>query len=180
MAAVALAPHDGGVSRRTHPPMQRIASSLVAIALAALAGEARAESVTTSRGAAAGHVDFGIAVPAVVRVEAMVQPRSLRIARGDIARGYVDLDDATSLRVTSNSRSGFAISVAFDEHLVSRVFLRIGGDDLAARASGDWLHVDAPRMVGAPLRLGYRLFLAPGAREGEYSWPVALGFGTGA
>ena len=181
MAAGMLAAHDGGVSRRIHPPMQRsVASSIAAIALAVLAGSARAEGVTASRGVASGHMDFRIAIPAMVRVEGMSQPRSLRIAREDIARGYVDLDDATSVRVTSNSRSGFAISVAFDEHLVSRVFVRIRGDDLAADASGDWLHVDAPRMVAAPLRLGYRLFLAPGAREGEYSWPVALGFGSGA
>jgi len=159
--------------------LRSIASLIVGIALAALASEAGAEGVTASRGSASAHIDFRITVPAIVRVDALSQPRSLRIAPEDVARGYVDLDDAAALRVTSNSHAGFTICVGFDERLVSRVFVRIQGDELAARANGDWLHVDAPRMIAAPLRLGYRLFLAAGAREGEYSWPVALGFGAG-
>jgi hypothetical protein len=125
-------------------------------------------------------VDFAIVIPAVVRAKALTEPRSLPIEDSDVQRGYIDVDDESSLMLTSNAASGYAVSVAFDPRLVARVAVRIQGNTLEAESQGSWLHVDAPRMIDAPLRVGYRIFLTSGARAGTYRWPVALAFGTGA
>lgn len=152
---------------------------VLGLALAAFAPRAHAEGATASARADA-RIILGVVIPAVVRVKAMSQPRSVRIDGVDVARGYVDVDDSTSMLVTSNSALGFTVSVTFDEQVVSRVLLRVQNSDLAAPSSGTWVHIDAPRMIEAPLRIGYRLFLARDVHEGTYRWPVALSFGIGA
>jgi len=152
---------------------------LLATAAAAFMAEAHAESATRSQGAQA-HIDFRILIPVVVRARALTAPRYLPIGEADVARGYVDVDGATSLVLTSNSPVGYAVSVAFDKRLVSRVEVRIQGNTLEASSQESWLHVDAPRMLDAPVRVAYRLYLAAGAHAGTYRWPVALGFAAGA
>jgi hypothetical protein len=153
--------------------------SLLAAALAVFMPGAHAESASGTSGAQAS-IDFRIVIPVVVRARAQSAPQFLPIDEGDIARGYVELKDATSIVLTSNSTSGYAVSVVFDERVVSRVEVRIQGRTLEAASQGSWLHVDAPRMADVPLRVGYRLFLAAGTRAGTYRWPVALAFGSGA
>ena len=152
---------------------------ILAIMQGAFMAQARAESMTGAPGAQA-HIDFRIVIPAIVRARALTTPRYLPVGADDVARGYVDVDDATSLVLTSNSPSGYAVAVAFDERLVSRVEVRIQGNTLEASSRESWLHVDAPKMLEAPLRVGYRLYLAAGARAGTYRWPVTLAFGVGA
>jgi hypothetical protein len=152
---------------------------ILAIMQGAFMAEARAESMTGTSGAQA-HIDFRIVIPAVVRARAFTTPKYLPIGEDDVARGYVDLDAATSLVLTSNNPSGYAVSVAFDERLVSRVEVRIQGNTLETASRDSWLHVAAPKMLDVPLRVGYRIYLAPGARVGTYRWPVALAFGVDA
>jgi hypothetical protein len=112
----------------------------------------------------------------MVRVKAQSDPAVVPIAQADVARGYVDVDEATSLVLTSNNPSGFAMSVAFDERIVSRVAVRIDGRVFEAASQGSALHVQAPKWIGKALRVGYRLFLAPGTSAGTYRWPVLLRF----
>lgn len=155
------------------------ATSLLGLALAAFAAGTHAESGTGTHYARAS-INVRVVIPVVVRVKALLQPQSLPIREADVARGYVDLDDATSMRLTSNSLSGFSLSVAFDPKLVSRVIVRMQGLAVEAGAPGSWIHVEAPKMMDAPLRVGYRLYLAPGAHEGTFAWPVSLAFGADA
>lgn len=154
-------------------------SFVLCAALAGYAAGAHAESALGGSGARA-NIDLRIVIPAIVRAKALADPRSLPISELDVERGYVDVDDASSLVLTSNTASGYELSVAFDQRLVSRVAVRIQGSTLEAASQGSWLHVDAPKMIEAPVRVGYRLYLAPGAHSGTYRWPVALAFAAGA
>jgi hypothetical protein len=38
------------------------------------------------------------------------------------------------------------------------------------------VHLPARKMIDTPMRIGYRLYLAAGAKPGRYRWPVALRF----
>jgi hypothetical protein len=147
---------------------------ILALALAIAAPAAHAESVAGASRAQAS-IDVRIVIPAFVRTNSRSDPAEVPIGEADIARGYVDLDEATSLVLTSNSSSGYMVSVAFDERLVSRVAVRIDGRTLEAAAPGE-IHVPSRKVVDKLMRVGYRLFLAPNAAAGVHRWPVMLRF----
>jgi hypothetical protein len=88
----------------------------------------------------------------------------------------VDVDDAASLRLSSNSRSGYALAVAFDAAPLSRVDVRIQGRELAYLHSGQSRPIHAPVLKAEPMRVGFRLYFAPGATAGRHRWPVVLAF----
>lgn len=122
-------------------------------------------------------VQVAIVIPAIVRIAALHHPERLAIGEQDIARGYVELDEATSLTLTSNSRAGYSLAAAFDPSLLSRVSVRIQGQQLAFDGEQSSLPVHSARMHDEPLRVSYRLYLHANAVAGTYRWPVALSFG---
>jgi hypothetical protein len=152
---------------------------LAAAALWPAAPCAWAASASGASGARAS-IDVRVVIPVVLRVKALSQAREFAVRASDVARGYVDVDDGTSLLITSNNASGFALSVSFDPALASRVEARILGQAVEGASPGSSAHVDAPRMRETLVRVGYRLYLPPGTRAGVYPWPVALAFGAGA
>jgi hypothetical protein len=158
---------------------RRRVAAVAAVALATLALAARGES-TVGTTSADARIDFRIVIPRAVRAQAVAQQAFLAVAREDLERGYVDLPAASTLRITSNSPAGFGVLVSFDRHIVSRVVVRIRGQALDATVPGSAMQVQAPRMSREPVRVGYRLFLAPGLQPGRFAWPVALTVGTGA
>jgi hypothetical protein len=123
---------------------------------------------------ASAFLDFRIVVPAMVRAEARAEPASMAVTQGDAERGYVDIADASAVTLTSNARSGFALGVEFDTALVRAVDVRMMGATVNARRTGDLLQIPVGRLVARAMRVGYRIFLAPGARAGNYRWPLAL------
>lgn len=166
------------MNTRQHPSRilpQACALLVAAAAMLSTVAPAHAEStVGTTRARAA--IDMRIVIPAFVREKARTDPLQVAIGEADLAQGYVDVDEATSLELTSNGRSGFAISVSYDERLVSRVAMRIDGQHLEAASPGNSLHVQAVMMTAKAVKVGYRLFLKPGAAAGTYRWPVVLLF----
>lgn len=158
----------------TQAPAKQHWLLVMGFALAIASPGAHAESATgTSRTQAA--IDVRIVIPPFVRTSSQSDPAEVPIAESDVARGYVDLDEATSLVLTSNSPSGFTMAVAFDQRLVARIAVRIDGRVLEAAAPGE-IHVASRMIVDKALRVGYRLFLAPGASAGIQRWPVMLRF----
>ena len=161
------------------PRVFRIAAA--AVLAAAMLGHvvaARAASATGESSAKAS-VDLAIVIPVVLRVRTEAQAAQLSIAEADIERGYVDVDAATRLRVSSNNPAGFVVALGFEPAIVSRVEARIAGQLLEARSSGESTPVHAPKLNDAPMDVAYRLHLAPGARPGTYRWPVRLLIGAG-
>jgi hypothetical protein len=151
--------------------------AFLAAALVAAAGGAQAMSSTGETRAQAS-IDFKIVIPVILRVKAVSQQAQLSVTEADVARGYVEVEQGTSLVLTSNNRAGFGISIAFDGGLLSRVVARMNGQDVETGSSGGSLHVEAGKLIEAPIKVGYRLYLAPGTQVGTYHWPVALSFAT--
>jgi hypothetical protein len=159
------------------PTRQRGATLCFAIALAccATAPSAHAESADPAANKRA-ILDFGIVIPPILHVQALNTPRVIRIDEADVARGWVDLRDASLLSITSNHRRGFQISAHIDSALVDSVEVRLM--DRVMRVMGDLtsMVVSAPRAVDRRVGVSYRLYLRQGVRAGEYRWPVALTF----
>jgi hypothetical protein len=126
--------------------------------------------------AARASVDFRVVVPAIFRVKTLGQHDRVEITRQHIAQGYADVEDASLLLVTSNSATGYTIAIAFESGVLSRIEVRVQDERGEARGGTGSIHVHARRLVDAPLRIGYRLYLNPEVRAGTYRWPVALAF----
>ena len=151
-----------------------IAGCLLLAATSATAGS------TLGSGVARAALDFAIRIPPMVRAEARSDPASLHVTSEDARRGYVDLDDASSVVLTSNARPGFMLAIAFDSGIVGAVDLRMVGRTVTAAASGDALLVHAGPLAGKRVLVSYRLHLAPGVRAGEYRWPLAVTYAAAA
>ena len=160
--------------------MQASLSRSFLFALATLAATPALAARETGAGEARGRLDFAVVVPVALRVVPVSERRSLAIQAADVARGYVDVAAATALRVTSNNAAGFVAVIACDPGLVTRVEARIAGQRIDADAPGTSAHIEGGKMIDAPLRVDYRLFLAPGIVPGIYRWPVALRLAPGA
>lgn len=137
---------------------------------------ARADSALGSGGKAAASIDLRVVIPTVLRIEPVSQPSHLQLDGEHIRQGYVDLDEATVVRMVSNARRGIDLSVALDGTLVSRAVIRVLGNEWTADAAGATTHVATPRLNGEVVKVSYRLYLDRRATAGTHRWPVGLRF----
>ena len=121
-------------------------------------------------------IDFRIVVPVVIRVIPVAQPDQVVIDDRHIALGYIDLDAGTSVKLTSNNRSGYQLAARYDAQLLSKVEVRISSQNLTASSGYGSMRVASGLTVDKLVPIGYRMYLAPGVVAGSYRWPVALAF----
>ena len=125
---------------------------------------------------AAAHLNFRIVIPAIVRVKALSQPVNIKIEQTHIDRGYIDLDAASSLQLTSNSRRGYMLSANFNAELLEKIEVKLPHKTLHANERSSNMHVESPILIDEVVGVSYRLYLKPHVQAGEYQWPVALTF----
>ena len=136
-------------------------------------------SFTDSRvgiSSAKASIDIRIVVPVVIRVISMAQPDQVVIDESHIALGYIDLDAGTSVKLTSNNRSGYQLAARYDAQLLSKVEVRISSQNLTASSGYGSMRVVSGLTVDKLVPIAYRMHLAPGVVAGYYRWPVALSF----
>ena len=129
---------------------------------------------------AKAQLDVRAIVLTVMKVRMVSQPSQITISENDVANGYIDLDDATALLITSNSGTGFMMSMTYAVELISRVSARLTGQIAATLEGQGSVAVRAHQVREEPMRVSYRLYLSQAARAGSYPWPVALSFTPGA
>lgn len=170
-------PRDGvaAAALRLFIPLSRW--SLFVVGLAALLSplSSHAESRTGTSSAQAS-LNFRIVVPAIICVTAVAQPEQLVIEDRHIEQGYIDLDAGTSVKLTVNTREGYQLSASYDSRLLSSAEVRISSQNLTASSGFGSMRVASGLLTDKLVPISYRLHLAPGARAGQYRWPVALAF----
>jgi hypothetical protein len=165
------------VSRLVSIKHTALAAALLTAAL--LPGIANAsEGRATGNGAltARSFLDFRIVIPAIVRITGMQQPSSVTIEPRHVAQGYVDLDEATSLKLTTNSRLGCELSVGFNRSLIARVVVKSGAQEHEVAATNGSFPIAQQKTDNHPVSIGYRLYLNSDVVAGNYPWPLALKF----
>jgi hypothetical protein len=138
-----------------------------------------AEANTAHGGSKAStHLNFRIVIPAIVRVKALTQASGVTITQHDVDRGHLDVDAASTLMLTSNSRKGYIVSANFDAEILKSIEVKLPNKTLHADTSRGTktMHVDSPILVDEVVGVSYRLYLKPGLKAGHYHWPVALAF----
>jgi hypothetical protein len=123
---------------------------------------------------ASGSINFRITIPAIMRITGLEQPDNVTIEPRHIAQGFIDLDSATSLRLTNNTRLGSTLAVAFDPTWVARVVVRAKGLEHEVAGANGTVQLTNGRSTNELVQLGFRLYLRAGAESGNYRWPVAL------
>jgi len=169
---------DVGVASRPHNTMHWRWLGVVFFALLNPA-YSLAESGTGNRNASA-NLDFRILIPAIIRVTAVTQPERLVIEQKHVVQGYIDLEAGTSVKLTNNTRSGYILSASYDVQLLSKIEVRVSGRQLSTSSGTANMHIASGLAFEKLVPISYRLYLAPGIRQGEYHWPVALAFSLSA
>lgn len=139
------------------------------VALCAVLGAMQQAQAGTAR------AEIGVSVTVMARtlIDAASSPRQLWITAADVARGYVEVPQATRLLVTNTDRRGYLLSVWPQVQVFSRVIVR--SDDSQAELGADGGEIFERRWGRAlPLALDFRFLLAPGVRPGVYPWPVTF------
>lgn len=154
-------------------------ATALALVMGFASASAHAESGSAHGGSkASAHLNFRIIVPAIVRVKALSQASSITIEQTHIDRGYIDLDAASSLMLTSNSRNGYVISANFDSHILESIVVKLANQTLHANEGKrtQTMRVDSRVLIDELVKVGYRLYFKTDLKAGQYHWPVALAF----
>jgi|GEM_PF-2089594 len=147
---------------------------LLALALAMPIMSHAGSQTGTTNGRAS--LDFRIVIPAVIRVSAVTQPDYIIIDDQHIMRGYIDLNASTVVKITNNTRNGYRLNARFDTQFLTKVEVKISGQNLTASLGTGSMHVSTGIAFDKLVAISYRLHLAPGVGAGQYRWPVALAF----
>lgn len=147
----------------------------VALALFALPGIGHAQRAVAASGGTSA-VDFRITIPILIKVKPVAQPDQIAIDARHIAQGFIDIDAATAVKLTSNNRDGYLLTANYDTRLLSSVEVRVSHQHFTASSGTGSMRVASGLATDKLVPIGYRLHLAPGVRPGQYRWPVALAF----
>src|SRR6202165_4788569 len=162
---------SGRVNRLQTKPYREMQKRLAhAICLSALA-LAAAHPFVAEAASKSIAVSAFVTANAVVQVE--YQAQQLVVTETDVARGYCDAPAASRLRVSSNSRAGYLISIFSRLPIFKSV--RVDMPDASAQISHDGGAI-AQRGHGKEMltQMTYRFMLADGVGPGTYPWPLQL------
>lgn len=130
--------------------------------------------VPTPASAASSSVSVSAFVQARAAVTIEAKPSAFVVSESDIVRGYVDLPNASRVRVRTNSPTGYLLSLEIDSECVTGVVLNGAGDQIQISGGGGLVPRPYPGTAAVVADLGYRFLLSPDAKAGSYPWPVAL------
>jgi len=146
--------------------LTRIATALALCAVLGAMPQAQA-------GTARADIQVSVTVVARTLIDSESSPRQLEVSAVDVARGYVEVQGATSLLVTNTNRRGYVLSVWPQVPVFSTVVVRSGDSQAELGADGGEIF---ERRWGKmlPLALDFRFMLAPGVKPGVYPWPLSF------
>jgi hypothetical protein len=124
-------------------------------------------------GPARADIQVSVTVMARTLIDSESSPRQLEVSAVDVARGYVEVQGATSLLVTNTNRRGYVLSVWPQVPVFSTVVVSSGDSQAELGADGGEIF---ERRWGKmlPLALDFRFMLAPGVKPGVYPWPLSF------
>jgi hypothetical protein len=162
----------------SNPPLQHAGTSRAAAAFRRLMADAFLATaiVATIAGpatASGASQQVRFAVPPVAYVTDIRHPATLAINETQLARGYVDVADASDLLISANVEECL-LSIKQGMPSISRVAVRIDGSEQAVDTNHGVVAFAAKRGANMPMRITYRLYFNAGARPGVFPWPLQL------
>ena len=149
---------------------------LAAIALALLLACGLTSPAVAAKGDARVSGSDAILVSATVKayaeLEAETRPPALLITADDVARGFVEIDEAISTTVRTNSRDGYTLRLDWIGELFDGGRLLGDNVDTKLTAAGGKLDRATSGYTVDSTTLGLRIDLRATTEPGLYAWPV--------
>ena len=112
------------------------------------------------------------------KIKVSSNPVSMQITQADIARGYVDLAERSSIDIQSNSRDSIVVEFQGRDAspIIREVQVREGSRMTSLSNAGGRMLLAGVAQPGIvrTVDLSYRVFLAADAQPGTYAWPITL------
>ena len=125
-------------------------------------------------GSARGSFGVSVVVLPYTKVETLHQVQQFDITPADIARGYVDIPHATTLRLRSNHATGHDLVLVALGSVFTRLELKgVPTAPLVLGAMGGRVHLPLGN-ADTTYELGYRLHLSDNVAAAGHEWPLAL------
>jgi hypothetical protein len=128
----------------------------------------------THAAALRGQIAVTAFVPAQIVSQHVRQPSEITITDADIARGYVEIPDASQLRVTSNNPAGYVVDFFSRLPIFTSVRISSAGGSANLGSDGGAIVERGRQGRDMPLNLSYRFNLVAQVQAGTYAWPLAL------
>lgn len=124
----------------------------------------------------AARLELRAVVQAHASIAAVSAPQQVVLGAADVARGYLDLDQALEVAVRTNVPGGVLLAAAPTSAALRGVALSAaeGEPDVRAEGAGVWIAKQGVGLRLQRVRLRARLLIAPGAAPGTLAWPVSF------
>jgi hypothetical protein len=113
-------------------------------------------------------------VPAQTVARQVSQPSEITITAADVARGYVDIQAASQLRITSNNPIGYIVDFFSRLPIFTSVTVSSAGGSADLGPDGGAIIQRGQQGRDMPLQLSFRFNLTAQIQPGTYPWPLAL------
>ena len=114
-----------------------------------------------------------VQVSTVFNATLISQTPMINITGADIARGYVEIDQATVLDVQTNSRDGYYLSFEAGPHPFSEIWVMDQNRTTLLSNGSGYIHQDNTSSKETK-RLSYRFILPKLLPPGSYDWPLQV------
>ena len=114
-----------------------------------------------------------VQVNAVLKADLIAQTHSIEITAADIAKGYVDVEQATILDVYSNNRDGYFLSFEAEYHPFSEIWVMDNNRTTLLPNGSGYVH-QSNSSNQETKRLSYRFILPQLLTPGSYDWPLLV------
>jgi hypothetical protein len=131
-------------------------------------------STPDAQAGAQSQMQVSATVPARALSEIQAQLPQLVVSAADIARGYVEVTAASRLRISANSREGYAVDFYPRLPIFNAVHVSSASADARIGPDGGTMIVRGRHGRNMPLDLSYRFELREQIAPGTYPWPLAL------
>ena len=119
-------------------------------------------------------LQVSVTVIANARMQVAHQESILRLSAADIARGYVEIPNASRFAILTNSRLGYQIELQALGRLFESVQVGGLGQPVQLGAEGGVIVVRGRPTANPAHTLSFRFKLHPDANAGDHPWPVHL------
>jgi hypothetical protein len=171
---------SGTITRSQVESGLRLQRKLIISALIVAVGLGpNAAIASTYEGAqASSTMPVSVTVIANAKIRNEYQVKQLKVTENDVARGYVDIQDASRFSVSTNSRVGYLLEFHPVSHLFESVEVSGLGSPVQLGADGGAIVQRGPQASGSTHVLGFRFFLSQNTVPGNYPWPLLLSIRT--
>lgn len=171
----------GAVDPATLSHVLPLQKRLLSAVLCAGLGFAFAFAAPKVRAAGAGSSRLLITatVARTIQVDIKSHPAGFTVTEQDLARGYVDVAQASVFDIKTNSAEGVALEFhgVHNGGVIQNVQITGGASGFQMPASGGVMLIQGGwrPTVTRSFNLRYRLYLGPGTQPGAHAWPYTMG-----